>query len=366
MLIIWTDISAAKTPLGDLFETQTFIENTLKLSEAKLEDQLPFALIKEVLKKECPSKSIQEAEAQFQELKGIWKEKIPSWKFAIIMKERFQLLTKVITSINTREEARFCQQKYLTFSLLELTQDLTLSKKPLKEEGKLTPLKEKETEIQAPKLTTSSEAEHGSATEEKYLDLTHHTEKLKTKKEKTFALRAERSIQNLIWEMRDQKILNTEDIARLDGKISVQYFSNCEKTRGSFHVLKNKSTQSHSFKGINLAINLCKSQSFDKRFDNYVRQILTHELGHYMYFFKDQKTQDFDQICWNGKQKRCESSGFFSRYAETNKEEDYAESFAYWYLDSFNGKEKEFWSAPANEAKGKKEFHFTELLKTLR
>lgn len=151
------------------------------------------------MKKECPSKSIQEAEVQFQDLKNIWKEHIPAWKFSIVMKERFQLLTKVITSISTKDEARFCSQKYLSFSLLEFTQDLAFSGSRLKLQDNQTPITEKkEVPNKNSNILNSSETEHGSAYEKKYLEVKHQTEKLKTKKEQSYALRAERNIQALL------------------------------------------------------------------------------------------------------------------------------------------------------------------------
>ena len=51
--------------------------------------------------------------------------------------------------------------------------------------------------------------------------------------------------------------------------------------------------------------------------------------------FRDTWSSNFDKICWDTA-KGCSSENFVSNYANSNAAEDYAESFAYWYLDNFN------------------------------
>jgi len=93
------------------------------------------------------------------------------------------------------------------------------------------------------------------------------------------------------------------------------------------------------FKQIKLNINLCTNELYLKNFDTYIRQILIHELGHYLYYFKDATTEKFDAICRKKGVLSCASTDFVSAYAMKNKEEDYAESFAHWYLSNTNGGE---------------------------
>lgn len=362
----------AKTTMGNIFETQTFVEKTINLSGLRIQDTIPFWIITELLEKECSPSFLEDAKTTVDQLVPIRGNAIPKRKLQIEMQKRFNFLKQIILAINSKDEATFCKQKYITYRILELTQKLFKGENIKTLENK-TETWTKEASPQKSEIPTNTTSDfltwdnehHSSGTKKSYITLQHDTTNL-SKKEKAFADLAEESIQEVINTMVDQKLLKQEDIEKLDGAIHIQYTKTCEKTRGSFHAMKNKSNQEMKFKEIKLNINLCSSEGFYKHFDQYVKQILTHELGHYIYFFKDKQSENFDQICWNWKEKRCNSSGFFSRYAESNKEEDYAESFAYWYLDSFNGKEKEFWSAPANEAQGKKEFHFTELLKTLK
>jgi hypothetical protein len=86
---------------------------------------------------------------------------------------------------------------------------------------------------------------------------------------------------------------------------------------------------------------------------------LSHELWHYIYFFKDKNPSSFSEICWNKWQINCLPSEFVSKYATKSVEEDYAESFAYWYLDASD--DKEHGSAPLNEPMNRRERHFERL-----
>jgi hypothetical protein len=89
------------------------------------------------------------------------------------------------------------------------------------------------------------------------------------------------------------------------------------------------------FKEIKLNINLCSEQNYLKNFNRYVKQIFIHELGHYLYYFKDKHTEAFNKLCRTGTRK-CESEDFVTTYAMKNKEEDYAESFAHWYMENIS------------------------------
>ncbi len=331
--------SFAKTAIGDIFETQDFVEKTLNISGASINDKLPFTLIKTLFEKECSPTVINDAKATIEQLSQVWGSNIPKRKLEIEMKSRFALLKKLIFSITTKDEALFCKQKYLTYGMLEITQKLFKG-----ENLEITQQNTPENENKAEEKTQSSpDQEHGSAPQKPTLiKLQHFTDNLNSEKEKNFAKISEEVIQEILARMLSQKLLNQEDIKLFDKNIEIHYLKTCEKTKGSFHAIRNKNDKTMQFKGIKLNINLCSSESFEKQFASYVQQIITHEIGHYIYFFKDQKRENFDTICRKEGNKSCKNEDFFSSYAQSNKEEDYAESFAYWYLDTFNGKEKEF------------------------
>ncbi len=87
-----------------------------------------------------------------------------------------------------------------------------------------------------------------------------------------------------------------------------------------------------AFSSITLVVNLCNAPFYMNNFQAYMNHILVHELGHYVYYFKDTTHTVFDALCRKNKTNVCNGSAFVSDYAMTMMEEDYAESFAYRYL----------------------------------
>ena len=116
---------------------------------------------------------------------------------------------------------------------------------------------------------------------------------------------------------------------------------------------------------IELLVSLCKPLPEVKSLERQLQHILTHELGHYIYFFRDKTTEKFNTICRNDKQNTCAKGDFYSNYSQENKEEDYAESFAFWVsqLDNKNS-EKEHGSAQSQWIM-QKEQYFNTLYKHL-
>ena len=130
----------------------------------------------------------------------------------------------------------------------------------------------------------------------------------------------------------------------LDNKIVLNYNKTCANTKWAFHMLQSSDWKQKVFKSIILNVNLCDNKSFIQNYTNYIRQIFIHEISHYIYMFRDTWTANFDKICWDTA-KGCSSENFVSNYAGSNAAEDYAESFAYWYLDNFNWVEKQHWAS---------------------
>ena len=88
-----------------------------------IQDTIPFGIITELLEKECNSSSIEEAKLAIQELIPIRGNGIPEWELPLEMKKRFNFLKQIIFTINSKDEATFCKQKYITYRILELTQN---------------------------------------------------------------------------------------------------------------------------------------------------------------------------------------------------------------------------------------------------
>jgi len=126
-------------------------------------------------------------------------------------------------------------------------------------------------------------------------------------------------------------------LQRLQAKVELYYVQRCGTTRGSYHMTQRTDGTERTLKQIKLSINLCSDRDYIALFPHYVRQIFIHELAHYLYYFKDRYADKFSKICRGGTEQVCQVEDFVSAYAQTSKEEDYAESFTYWYLKNHVG-----------------------------
>ena len=140
-------------------------------------------------------------------------------------------------------------------------------------------------------------------------------------------------IQETLAEMLNKKILSNWDIITLNNKIKISYTESCEDTVWSFNAYRHPITGKVVFSNISLIVSYCIPDFIFKKDKKDIKQILTHEIWHYIYFFKDKNIAEFINICWNNKQSKCEASDFITKYASSSQEEDYAESFVYRYLN---------------------------------
>jgi hypothetical protein len=248
------------------------------------------------------------------------------------------MLKNMIPSLKTKDEKLFCKQKYLTYALMEYSQNLYQggtslssqlpSKLPMKADPK-TPA----SQLPGEQALVGQETLHNSAdTPERYLTLINNDNTL-NRTELPIAQLTEKYIQKEIGKLISLGFLKPTDIEILNEKIEVNYVKGCGTTRGSYHMTQKTDGSNKKFTRIKLNINLCSSQQYLANFERYVRQIFIHELGHYLYYFKDSHTSVFDKFCRNKGANSCETMDFVSTYASKNKEEDYAESFAHWYLE---------------------------------
>ena len=140
-------------------------------------------------------------------------------------------------------------------------------------------------------------------------------------------------IQETLAEMLNKKILSSWDIITLNNKIKISYTDSCDGTVWSFNAYRNPITGKIVFRNISLIVSYCVPDFIFKKDKKDIKQILTHEIWHYIYFFKDKNITEFINICWNNKQSKCKASDFITQYASSSQEEDYAESFVYRYLN---------------------------------
>jgi len=109
-------------------------------------------------------------------------------------------------------------------------------------------------------------------------------------------------------------------------------------------------TSTTSLQSIDLHFSLCNDARLKSVWDDtlrsYAKWLIVHELGHYLYYIKDTTFSVFERICWEGERNICTADDFIGEYAQTEKYEDYAEHFTYWYLVTVD-KEEPLWK-PSN------------------
>lgn len=331
--------------LDTIFEIQKYAEDVLNVKSSTLQSKNHLPLIKEILEKKCPRKAITEAQSIINQ-ENPKREESLQWNPPKKLQYTFSTIKNLILQIQSDDPYIFCKNKYLSYSFLEkirskantdynIDSEYFTAKKPI--------------------MTSQSSVEIA----EKTITIINNTSSL-SGEELIFAQQTEKFAHEELKNLVNLHILTWNDLKVLDHKIEINYLSGCQKTHGSFHILQSKNTNAKKFKMLKLNIAICQASKYQENYRNYFKQILAHELGHYIYFFRDEHSQNFDKICRSNKKNTCNKDEFYSEYAQTNQEEDYAESFAYWYkaLDQ----EKEFWSAPATEIIFRKESYFNKRL----
>lgn len=156
--------------------------------------------------------------------------------------------------------------------------------------------------------------------------------------QRTFAY--QETIVSLINWLKESNILKQKDIQHLRKKFHFRYVSGCENIWWKISIqqrYKDGSRVRNELDRIDFPINMCFTKAFSSHFYEYTQHTIVHELWHRLYYFRDIEPYTFQTICrekWMRK-KTCTKDAFFSEYAMQNQEEDYAESFAAWYLQIF-------------------------------
>ena len=325
------------TTSKDIFESDEVIKSTTNVENNLINIEVPFREIYSIYRTKCSEISIQEANEKIESIKELWNNNSKFENRSLDLSNKYIKIQSMLSAVNTDDKDSFCTQKYLLYNMLEETQNqyikLTNSKLI-----KYTKLQDSSNIVQNTVVKV-----HSAPTPIKYVNLVNRTKDLNNE-ELDYANLADEYIQKEIWKLLERNFLTQEDLKILDNKIVLNYNKTCANTKWAFHMLQSSDWKQKVFKSIILNVNLCDNKSFIQNYTNYIRQIFIHEISHYIYMFRDTWTANFDKICWDTA-KGCSSENFVSNYANSNAAEDYAESFAYWYLDNFNWAEKQHWSS---------------------
>jgi len=335
-----TESPTNSTNSKDIFESDEIIKTATNVENNLINIEVPFREIYSIYRTKCSESAIQEANNKIESMKELWNNNSKTENRVFDVNNKFIWIQNMLSAVDTDDKDAFCTQKYLLYNMLEETQNqyVKLTNSKLIKYTKLQDLSNTVQNVQKTEVKV-----HSAPTPIKYVNLVNRTKNL-TEEELDYANLADEYIQKEIWKLLERNFLTQEDLKILDNKIVLNYNKTCANTKWAFHMLQSSDWKQKVFKSIILNVNLCDNKSFIQNYTNYIRQIFIHEISHYIYMFRDTWTANFDKICWDTA-KGCSSENFVSNYAGSNAAEDYAESFAYWYLDNFNWVEKQHWAS---------------------
>lgn len=380
--MFYFSISSASSPLPDnIIELQPLIEQSLDLKNYPLERNIPYSSLDKVFNKYCSPDTMKEALLESEQKYSLIKDVLNTNSQARSL--FFKRYKKIILDIETNDTEMFCKEKVIGYSLLKKIQHETIHNTTKINKQALSAKANKNTKTQQIKSTTNQATSPSlpstDVSKEKKVEtrlftwkkvwpreltFDHDKEPLKSPSEIKLGENIEQSIYKTLDLLLSKQLLNWDEIKLFNQKIKIHYTRKCQPLRGNFQLINNDDW-SRSPKGIELLVSLCKPLPEVKSLERHLQHILTHELGHYIYFFRDKTTEKFNTICRNDKQNTCAKGDFYSNYSQENKEEDYAESFAFWVsqLDNKNS-EKEHGSAQSQWIM-QKEQYFNTLYKHL-
>ena len=361
--MFYFSISSASSPLPDnIIELQPLIEQSLDLKNYPLERNIPYSSLDKVFNKYCSPDTMKEALLESEQKYSLIKDVLNTNSQARSL--FFKRYKKIILDIETNDTEMFCKEKVIGYSLLKKIQHETIHNTTKINKQALSAKANKNTKTQQIKSTTNQATSPSlpstDVSKEKKVEtrlftwkkvwpreltFDHDKEPLKSPSEIKLGENIEQSIYKTLDLLLSKQLLNWDEIKLFNQKIKIHYTRKCQPLRGNFQLINNDDW-SRSPKGIELLVSLCKPLPEVKSLERHLQHILTHELVHYIYFFRDKTTEKFNTICRNDKQNTCAKGDFYSNYSQENKEEDYAESFAFWVsqLDNKNS-EKEHGSA---------------------
>ena len=380
--MFYFSISSASSPLPDnIIELQPLIEQSLDLKNYPLERNIPYSSLDKVFNKYCSPDTMKEALLESEQKYSLIKDVLNTNSQARSL--FFKRYKKIILDIETNDTEMFCKEKVIGYSLLKKIQHekihntTKINKQPLSTKAnqntKTAQIKSTINQVTSPSLPSTDVSKEKKVETwlftwkkiwPRELTFDHDKEPLKSPSEIKLGENIEQSIYKTLDLLLSKQLLNWDEIKLFNQKIKIHYTTKCQPLRGNFQLINNDDW-SRSPKGIELLVSLCKPLPEVKSLERQLQHILTHELGHYIYFFRDKTTEKFNTICRNDKQNTCTKRDFYSNYSQENKEEDYAESFAFWVsqLDNKNS-EKEHGSAQSQWIM-QKEQYFNTLYKHL-
>ncbi len=148
------------------------------------------------------------------------------------------------------------------------------------------------------------------------------------------------TVYKALYKLKNAWLFDESDIAILKDKVDFEFVESCESFHGRYELKEmidgNWHHISYDTNGLHLKVNLCGNYFVLRDLDVILEKIVTHELGHHFYYYRDGTRGEFEDICWKSQSIRnsaCDNEDFVTEYARSLSTEDYAEHFMYRFLD---------------------------------
>ncbi len=255
------------------------------------------------------------------------------------LKEINQKWKQEISKTEFSWEVEFCQQQYLAYDMLDLSQKLFL--KQLKRSSLMSPnailsgqnLNKKADRLLLANFSQWKKLDNKIKIKSTLWDLQSTNANTMANIIKNIGLVASDEAINAL---DDMGIFTDDENKEIKDKLELRFVSSCSKNQW-YHRIKQyyddkDVLQNTTLEEIKIDIGLCNSYQYIDQLDQQVKKLLIHEIWHYMYYFKDKSSDKFETICrnkrWSVVKNKCGRNEFVSNYSQTNAEEDYAETFS--------------------------------------
>ncbi len=146
-----------------------------------------------------------------------------------------------------------------------------------------------------------------------------------------------------LYELKRKWVIKQEDIDRVVNKLVFEYVQECGLFNWKYEIKETLDWRGNHIKyetnALELKVNFCPSYFVIREMPTLFNKIITHEMGHHVYYYQDNNAQAFESICWNSEtvqNNQCSSADFVSDYSKIASLEDYAEQFMHWFLWIWN------------------------------
>ena len=263
----------------------------------------------------------------------LWKQAHDNWKQQSLQN-------------NTSDDKSYCNGEYLIYDMLDLSQKWFL--KELNKQQLLSPtpiVAGQKLSKTADKLVLAGFAQRKTASSTEIHstigDLGTPNANAMASIIRNISLSA---VDNAINSLHTIGALTDDEKSLIKNKMELNFTPSCGKNQW-YHKINqyydnNDVLQKTTLEEIKLDIPLCDSYQYIEPLSTQVQNLAIHEIGHYIYYFKDSSPSSFESLCRNSRGKTCDASEFVSNYAQTNAQEDYAETFSRRWITKINKDKK--------------------------